>query len=113
MRVGHLDHHRGNPYIPLRLSLHPRQAQRSLSNTRANKHLPPTRLVLIDNRFWYLPAPKPKNPRRARQIIAALAVVLIAGLVAANLLLFAAMIGQTSRSPHSPSGARLAGVHSA
>jgi hypothetical protein len=76
-------------YVPLRISTRPRRPRDSRNSKRAKNPLPATRLVLIGDRFWYLPAAKAKAPRRTRRIIgAAFGVTLVAGLLAANVLLF-------------------------
>ena len=76
-------------YVPLRISTRPKRPRDPRDDRRARNPLPDTRLVLIGDRFWYLPAARPKDPRRIRRIIGtAFGLTLIAGLLAANVVLF-------------------------
>ena len=76
-------------YLPLRISTRPRRPRSQRDGRRGKNPLPATRLVLIGDRFWYLPAARSKDPRRIRRIIGAtFGVSLVVGLLFANFLLF-------------------------
>ena len=76
-------------YVPLRIRLKPAQTRAHRKRYLKTSLPDTTRLVLIGDRFWFLPLPKRSNPRLRSQLVGiALGFVLINGLITADVLLF-------------------------
>jgi hypothetical protein len=90
--------HTSKRYPLQRSNLQSWRLRRSIRERYAS-YLPDTRLVLIANRFWYLPVPKPNKLRSKRQIsVAACGALFMVSLIAADLLLPRAPLSQDINS---------------